>query len=111
MTFATTDIPTSDVQRERAVLAGLESKLSDALDRRGKTDSEISRASAEAAASLVNIARNEPRQPMNPARNSLVSLNKLAKSLDAEIALTRTNITHARRSLELAEKAEKAKAK
>jgi hypothetical protein len=44
------DIPTSDVQREREALAGLESKLSDALDRRGKTIREISRACAEASA-------------------------------------------------------------
>jgi hypothetical protein len=45
MTFGATDIP---VQREREVLAGLESKLSDALDRRGKTALEISRACAKA---------------------------------------------------------------
>jgi hypothetical protein len=94
---------TSDVQRERAVLAGLESKLSDALDRRDKTIQEISRASAEAETSGVNSASNGARRPINSARNSLAPLNRLAKSIDSEIGLIRIQVTHARRMLELAE--------
>jgi hypothetical protein len=38
MSFGATDIP---VQREREVLAGLESKLSDAMARRGKITQDI----------------------------------------------------------------------
>jgi septal ring factor EnvC (AmiA/AmiB activator) len=93
MTFAATDIPTSYVQREREALAGLESKLSDALDRRGKTIHEISRACAEA----------ETAAGVNSARNSLGPLNKRARAIDSEIALIRINISEARRHLELAE--------
>jgi hypothetical protein len=102
MTFATTDIP-SDVQRERAVLAGLESKLSDALDRRGKTAHEISRASVEAATTGGN------RRDRDTARNSLAPLNKRAREIDGEIALIRIEISHARRMLEHAEAHAKAK--
>jgi hypothetical protein len=103
---------TNDVQRERNVLAGLESKLSDALDRRGKTIHEISRASAEAETSGINSARNGARRPINSARNSLAPLNKRAVAIDSEIALIRIDIRHARRALELAEShAESAKAK
>jgi hypothetical protein len=84
---------TSDVQRERDVLAGLESKLSDALDRRGKTAHEISRACAEAGTTIG----------INSARNSLRPLNKQAAAIDSEIALIRIEISQARRHLELAE--------
>jgi hypothetical protein len=94
-----TDIPTSDVQRARAALAGLESKLSDAMDRRGKTVHEIALASAEAA-----TARG-----INSARNSLGPLNKRAREIDGEIALIRIEISHARRMLEHAEAHAKAK--
>jgi hypothetical protein len=115
MTSATTDIPTSaiaashDVQRAREALAGLESKLSDALDRRGKTINEISHASAEAETSGINSARNGPRRPINAARNSLGPLNKRAREIDSEIALIRIEISHARRMLEHAEAHAKAK--
>jgi hypothetical protein len=114
MTVAITELPVSDaVQRERDLLAGLESKLSDAMARRGKTIQEISRASAEAAASLVNsAAKNGPRKPTNVATIALAPLNRLAKSIDAEIALLRIKISHAQRGLALAEAhAESAKAK
>ena len=94
---------TNAVQRERAVLAGLESKLSDALARRGKTAQEISRASAEAETSGVNSARNGARRPINAARNSLAPLNKQARAIDSEIALIRIDISHAQRQLQLAE--------
>jgi hypothetical protein len=90
MTFGAVDIPT---QREREVLAGLESKLSDALARRGKTIREISRACAEA----------ETTVGINSARNSLGPLNKRAAAIDSEIALIRINISQARRQVELAE--------
>jgi hypothetical protein len=102
MSFGATDIPTSYVQREREALAGLESKLSDALDRRGKTIHEISRACAKAETTIG----------INSARNSLGPLNKRARAIDSEISLLRINISEARRHLELAEAhAENAKAK
>jgi hypothetical protein len=68
-------------------------KIKCALDRRGKTVQEISRASAEAA-----TARG-----INSARNSLGPLNKRAGAIDGEIALIRIDISHARRRVELAE--------
>jgi septal ring factor EnvC (AmiA/AmiB activator) len=90
------------VEDAKAALAGLEGKLSDAMARRDKIIIETSRASAEAA-----TARG-----INSARNSLGPLNKQAKVIDSEIALLRTNITMARRRLELAEAhAESVKAK
>jgi hypothetical protein len=77
----------------KAALAGLEGKLSDALDRRDKILVETARASAEAATT----------RGINSARNSLGPLNKQTKAIDSEIALLRMNITHAKRMLELAE--------
>jgi hypothetical protein len=85
-------LATSDVERAREVLAGLESKLSGALDRRCKTAHEISRACA-AAETIIGI---------NAARNSLGPLNKRAVAIDNEMALIRIEISHARRALELA---------
>jgi septal ring factor EnvC (AmiA/AmiB activator) len=95
-------VATSDIQRAREALAGLESRLSDALDRRGKTVDKISRACAEA----------ETARGINSARNSLGPLNKRAGAIDSEIALLRINISHARRRVELVEAhAESVKAK
>jgi hypothetical protein len=88
------------VEDAKAALAGLEGKLSDALDRRDKIIVETVRTSDKAAAGDQN------------ARNSLGPLNKQGKAIDSEIALLRMNITHARRRLELAtEHAESARAK
>jgi hypothetical protein len=85
---------TSDVvQRERAVLAGLESKLENALARRGKVIHEIA---------LANV-KAEKTIGINAARNSLGPLNKQARAIDSEVALIRIDISHARRHLELAE--------
>jgi hypothetical protein len=100
MTLATTEI--SPVQRERATLSGLETRLADAMDRRNKTAVEIARASAEVAAGLVN-SPGKTRQPINVARNSLRPLNEQAKTIDAEIAIIRIDLRHARRALDLAE--------
>ena len=101
MTFlGVPDIPNRGVEDARAALAGLEGKLSDALDRRDKIIVETVRTSDKAAAGDQN------------ARNSLGPLNKQGKAIDSEIALLRMNITHARRRLELAtEHAESARAK
>jgi hypothetical protein len=90
MSFGATDIP---VQREREVLAGLESKLSDAMARRGKITQDISAACVKAEATVG----------INAARNSLGPLNKRARAIDDEIALLRINISQARRQLEWAE--------
>jgi hypothetical protein len=87
MTFAATDIP------EREALAGLESKLSDAMARRGKIIQDISAACAKAETTIG----------INAARNSLGPLNKRAAAIVSEIALIRINISQARRHLELAE--------
>jgi hypothetical protein len=82
------------VEDAKAALAGLEGKLSDALDRRDKVIVEISRASDKAAA-ICGFGDQS-------AKNSLGPLNKRAKAIDSQIALLRINITGARRRLELA---------
>jgi hypothetical protein len=92
------------VEDAKAVLAGLEGKLSDVLDRRDKILVEIAR-TADKAAAIGGIGDQS-------AKISLGPLNKQAKAIDSEIALLRINITGARRSLELAEgHAESARAK
>jgi uncharacterized repeat protein (TIGR03803 family) len=63
------------VEDARAALAGLEGKLSDALDRRDKIIVETVRTSDKAFAGDQS------------ARNSLGPLNKQAKAIDSEIAL------------------------
>jgi hypothetical protein len=83
------------VEDAKVALAGLEGKLQDALDRRGKIIVEVSRASAKAAA-IGGIGDQS-------AKNSLGPLNKKAGAIDADISLLRVRITHARRQLELAE--------
>jgi hypothetical protein len=92
------------VEDAKAVLAGLEGKLSDANARRDKVIIEISRA-ADKAAAIGGIGDQS-------AKISLGPLNKQANVIDSEIALLRINITMARRRLELAEAhAESGKAK
>jgi hypothetical protein len=83
------------VEDAKAALAGLEGKLSDALDRRDKIIVETVRAADKAAA----IGGIEDQS----AKMSLAPLNKQGAAIDAEISLLRINITHAKRMLELAE--------
>jgi hypothetical protein len=83
------------VEDAKAALAGLEGKLQDALDRRDKITVEIARASDKAFA-IGGIGDQS-------AKMSLAPLNKKAGAIDAEIALLRMRITHAKRMLELAE--------
>jgi hypothetical protein len=92
----------SAVEREKAALSGLESKLSDAMARRDKVIQDISVASSKAERDLVNLGQPD-RRPRGAARNSLVPLNKQAKEIDAEIGLLRIQITHAKRDLTLQE--------
>jgi hypothetical protein len=80
------------VEDAKAVVAGIEGKLSDAMARRDKVVQDISVAHAKAEATVG----------INEARNSLVPLNKRAKAIDNEIALLRIDISLARRQLELA---------
>jgi hypothetical protein len=89
------------VEDAKAVLAGLEGKLSDVLDRRDKILVETARA-ADKAAAIGGIGDQS-------AKMSLAPLNKKAGAIDAEIALLRTRITHAKRMLELAEGSVRAK--
>jgi hypothetical protein len=92
------------VEDARAALAGLEGKLSDALDRRDKILVETARASDKAFA-IGGIGDQSAKMSLNP-------LNKQAKAIDAEIALLRIDISHAKRMLGLAEAhAEGARAK
>ena len=83
------------VEDAKAVLAGLEGKLSDVLDRRDKILVEIAR-TADKAAAIGGVGDQS-------AKISLGPLNKQAKAIDSEIALLRIDITGARRRLELAE--------
>jgi hypothetical protein len=80
---------------ERGALAGLESKLSDAMARRDAVIVETARA-ADKAAAIGGIGDQSWKMSLGP-------LNKKAGAIDAEIALLRVRITHARRQLELAE--------
>ena len=76
------------VEDARAALAGLEGKLSDAMARRDAVIAETARA-ADKAAAIGGIGDQS-------AKTSLGPLNKKAGAIDAEIALLRINITHAR---------------
>jgi hypothetical protein len=92
------------VEDAKVALAGLEGKLQDALDRRDKIIVETARA-ADKAAAIDGIGDQS-------AKMSLAPLNKKAGAIDAEIALLRINITHAKRGLALAEaQAESVRAK
>jgi hypothetical protein len=91
MTETLTELP------EYLTLAGLESKLSDAVSRRDKFVVETARADATASTTSNN------RRDRDSARNSLVPLREKAKEIDSEIALLRMNIVHAKRMLSLAE--------
>jgi hypothetical protein len=83
------------VEDAKAALAGLESKLSDAMTRRDKIIAETARASDKAFA-IGGIGDMGPKM-------SLAPLNKKAGAIDSEISLLRVRITHAKRMLELAE--------
>jgi hypothetical protein len=92
------------VEDAKAALAGLESKLQDALNRRDAVIVETAHA-ADKAAAIGGIGDQSWKM-------SLAPLNKKAGAIDAEIALLRVNITYAKRQLELATaQAESARAK
>jgi hypothetical protein len=78
----------------KARLAGLESKLADAMSRRDKTAIEI----ASIGADCVGTRGRNSAMKLPP-------LNRLAKSIDADIALLRIEIRHAQQALKLQEAA------
>jgi hypothetical protein len=77
MAFGSIDIPNRGVEDAKVALAGLEGKLSDALDRRDKIIVEIARA-ADKAAAIGGIGDQS-------AKMSLAPLNKQGKAIDSEI--------------------------
>jgi hypothetical protein len=84
----------SNVDDARAALAGLESKLQDALARRDAVIVETAHA-ADKAAAIGGIGDQSAKMSLSP-------LNKKAGAIDAEISLLRVNIVYAKRQLELA---------
>jgi hypothetical protein len=91
------------VEDAKAALAGLESKLQGALERRDAVIVETARTSDKAFA-IGGIGDQSAKMWLAP-------LNKKAGAIDAEIALLRVNITYAKRQLDLAmAQAESAKA-